>query len=93
MNLATINLVIGTVVGAIAILTYLWKGIQSNKARSRAQQGRITSLAEAAIFQNQRTSAVEKHLVATSNFQPSEGLIALEQKALSEYESHHTNLT
>jgi hypothetical protein len=93
MNLATINLVIGVLAGAIAILTYLLKGIQANKARSKAQQGRITSLAEAAIFQNQRTSAIEKHLVATSNFQPSEGLIALEQKALSEYESHHTNLT
>jgi hypothetical protein len=93
MNLATINLMIGTVAGVIAILTYLWKAVMSNKARSKAQQGRITSLAEAAIFQNQRTSAIEKHLVATSNFQPSEGLIALEQKALSEYESHHTNLT
>jgi len=93
MNLATINLIIGTVAGAIAILTYLWKGVKSNKARSKAQQGRITSLAEAAILQNQRTSAIEKHLVTTSNFQPSEGLAALEQKALIEYESHHTNLT
>jgi len=93
MNLATINLIIGTAGAAIAILTALWKGLKSNQARTKAQQGRITSLAEAAIFQNQRTSAIEKHLVATSDFQPSEGLIALEQKALSEYESHHTNLT
>lgn len=93
MNLATINLIIGIIAGTIAILVYLWKGVKFNKARSRAQHGRITSLAEAAIFQNQRVSAIEKHLVATSNFQPSEGLTALEQKALSEYESHHTNLT
>lgn len=93
MNLATINLIIGSIAGTIAILTYLWKGVKSNKARSTAQQGRITALAEAAIFSNQRMSAMEKHLAATSNFQPSEGLIALEQKALSDYESHHTNLT
>jgi len=93
MNLATINLIIGTTAGAIAIFVYLWQGVKFNKARSKAQQGRITSLAEVAIFQNQRVSAIEKHLVATSNFQPSEGLTALEQKALSEYESHHTNLT
>ena len=50
MNLATINLMIGTVAGVIAILTYLRKAVMSNKARSKAQQGRITSLAEAAIF-------------------------------------------
>ena len=93
MNLATINLVISTIAAAIAILIYLWKGVKSNKARSKAQHGRITSLAEAMVFNNQRLSAVEKHLIATSNFQPSEGLIALEEKALSEYESHHTNLT
>lgn len=93
MNLATINLIIGIVAGAIAILVYLWKGVRFNKARSKAQHGRINSLADAAIYQNQRISAVEKHLVETSNFQPSEGLAVLEQKALSEYESHHTNLT
>jgi hypothetical protein len=93
MNLATINLIIGIIAGTIAILVYLWKAVKFNKARSRAQHGRIISLAEAAIFQNQRVSTIEKHLVATSNFQPSEGLTALEQKALSEYESHHTNLT
>ena len=93
MNLVTINLIIGIVAGAIAILVYLWKGVKFNKARNKAQHGRITSLAEAAVFQNQRTSAIEKHLVATSNFQPSEGLANLEEKALNEYESHHTSLT
>jgi hypothetical protein len=93
MNLATLNLIIGTIAGVIAILVYLWKGVRFNKARNKAQHGRTTSLAEVAIFQNQRISAIEKHLVATSNFQPSEGLTTLEEKALSEYESHHTNLT
>lgn len=93
MNLVTINLIIGIVAGTIAILVYLFKGVKFNKARNKAQHGRITSLAEAATFQYQRTSAIEEHLVATSNFQPSKGLAELEQKALSEYESHHTNLT
>ena len=93
MNLATINLIIGTIAGTIAILVYLWKGVKFNKARSKAQQGRITSLAEVVTFQHQRTSAIEKHLVETSDFRPSEGLTTLEEKALNEYESHHTNLT
>jgi len=93
MNLATINLILGTIVATIAILVYLWKGVRFNKARNKAQHGRITSLADAAVFQDKRTAAIEKHLVATSDFRPSEDLIDLEKKALDEYTSHHTNLT
>jgi hypothetical protein len=36
MNLTTINLIIGTIAGTIAILVYLWKGVKFNKARSKA---------------------------------------------------------
>jgi len=44
MNLGTANLIIGSLVGLIGILVYLLKGMQYNKSRNRAQQGRIQAL-------------------------------------------------
>jgi len=101
MSLVTISLVLGSIGSLFTVLAYLYKGvnrkIQYNKAKTLAQQGRTTSLANVAEFQSLRIGNIEKYLSIPEEergkFLPSNELINLKNKAMNEYESHHTNLT
>ena len=101
MSLTTISILLGSLASFFTVLAYLYKGVNTrikyNKAKTFAQQGRTTSLADAFEFQSLRVSNIEKYLSlppeTRGNFQPSNELINLEQKAMEEYEGHHTNLT
>jgi hypothetical protein len=101
MNLGTISVVLTCVASFMAILTYLYKGVnrgvQYNKARTLAQQGRITSVVSIVELQGLRIGNIEKHLSLPvqerGRFQPSDELLNLENKAMDDYENHHTNLT
>lgn len=62
MNLATISLILGAIASFLAILAYLYKGVRYNKARSKAQQGRIVSLVRVIQIQGQRLTIIERHL-------------------------------
>ncbi|MEG4634763.1 hypothetical protein QUB56_35355 [Microcoleus sp. AR_TQ3_B6] len=93
-HLATISLVLGTITSFFAILAYLYKGVQLNKARAKAQQGRITSLARVAQIQGQRLTTVEKRLsTKDEDFSMNSGLVELENEAFDEYREHDTKLT
>jgi hypothetical protein len=101
MNLGTISLILGSVASFLGIVAYLYKGVnrgvQYNKARTLAQQGRITSVVSVVELQSLRIGNIEKYLALPAQergrFQPSDELISLENKAMDEYENHHTNLT
>lgn len=95
MNLGTISLILGSVASVFAILAYLYKGVRYNKARSKAQQGRIVALVQVVEFQGARLTILETYLSKEDggNYQISSGLIKLEEKALEEYRKHDTNLT
>ena len=101
MSLTTVSILLGSLVSFFTLLAYLYKGVNTrikyNKAKTFAQQGRTTSLANAFEFQSLRISNIEKYLSLPPEekgiFQPSNELINLENKAMDEYEGHHTNLT
>jgi len=101
MNLGTLSLILGSVASFLGIVTWLYKGVnrgvRHNKARTIAQQGRITSVVSVVELQNLRIGNIEKYLALPTQergrFQPSDELIGLGNKAMDEYESHHTNLT
>jgi len=101
MNLGTISIVLTCIASFMAIFAYLYNGISKrvkhNKARTFAQQGRIASVADAVEYQGLRTGRIEKYLSIPEQergkFYPDEELINLENKAMDEYENHHTNLT
>ena len=101
MSLTTISILLGSLASFFTVLAYLYKGVNTrikyNKAKTFAQQGRTTSLADAFEFQSLRISNIEKYLSLPpeerGSFQPSSELINLENKAMDEYEGHHTNLT
>ncbi len=59
MSLGTANLIIGSSVGLIAILVYLLKGMQYNKSRNKAQQGRIQALFQVVKYQGKRLTNLE----------------------------------
>ncbi|MEG4634716.1 hypothetical protein QUB56_35090 [Microcoleus sp. AR_TQ3_B6] len=93
-HLGTIGAVVGTVAAFLSILAYLDKGIRNNKARSKAQQGRITSLARVAQIQGQRLTNLEKCVSRQDeNYSLNSGLIALENEAFEEFKEHDTKLT
>jgi len=95
MNLATLSLILGSIASVFAILAYLYKGMRFNKARSKAQQGRIVALVQVLRFQWERLKVVETHLSKedASDFQVNDSLIKLEEEAMSDYKKHDTNLT
>jgi len=95
MNLATISLILGTVASFFAILAYMYKGIRFNKARSRAQQGRIVALLQVAKFQGKRLTSIETYLSKEdgNNYQMNHELIDLETEAMKEFKEHDTHLT
>jgi hypothetical protein len=95
MNLLTISTILGALAALFTILGYLYKGVRFNKARSRAQQGRIEALVQVVEIQGERMTIMEAYLSKEDggNYQVNAGLIKLEQKALDEYKKHDTNLT
>ena len=95
MNLGTIGLILSSLAALVTILAYLYKGVRFNKARSKAQQGRIVALIQVVEIQGERLTIVEGYLKNEDggNYQINTGLIKLEEKALEEYRKHDTNLT
>jgi hypothetical protein len=94
LNLATISLILGAIASFLAILAYLYKGVRYNKARSKAQQGRIVSLFRIQQIQGQRLTRAEKHISKKDEGYPiDDGLVQLEEEAMNEYKEHDTKLT
>ncbi len=95
MNLGTANLIIGSLVGLIGILVYLLKGMQYNKSRNRAQQGRIQALVQVVKYQGKRLTNLETYIAKEDegNYQINNELIELEEEAMSEFKKNDTLLT
>jgi hypothetical protein len=94
MNLATISLILGAIASFLAILAYLYKGVRYNKARSKAQQGRIASIFRIQQIQGERLTIAERHLAKKDESYPIDnGLQRLEEEAMNEYKEHDTKLT
>ncbi len=98
MNLGKIGAILGAIASVTAIAAYLDKEIRRNKARLRAEKGRVISLAKIVEIQGKRIRALEVHAVRSkeengSQFHPNIALIDLESEAREEYKKHHTDLT
>jgi hypothetical protein len=95
MNLGTVGLILTSLAALFTILASLYKGVRINKARSNAQQCRITCLIQIVEIQGERLTTIEMYLAKedAGNYQINSGLINLEEKALTEYKRHDTNLT
>jgi hypothetical protein len=94
LNLATISLILGAIASFLAILAYLYKGVRYNKARSKAQQGRIISIFRIQQIQGQRLTILERHQSKKDDsFPVDNGLQQLEEEAMNEYREHDTKLT
>jgi type II secretory pathway component PulJ len=95
VNLGTANLIIGSLVGLIAILVYLLKGMQYNKSRNRAQQGRIEALLRAVKYLGKRVTNLETYIAKEDegNYQVNNELIELEEEAISDFKKNNTLLT
>jgi type II secretory pathway component PulJ len=95
VNLGTANLIIGSLVGLIAILVYLLKGMQYNKSRNRAQQGRIQALLQVVKYQGKRLTNLETYIAKEDegNYQVNNELIELEEEAMSDFKKNDTLLT
>ena len=95
MNLGTANLIIASLVGLIAILGYLLKGMQYNKSRNRAQQGRIQALFQVVKYQGKRLTNLETYIAKEDegNYQVNNELIELEEEAMSDFQKNDTLLT
>ena len=95
MNLGTANLIIGSIVGLIAILVYLYKGMSYNKSRNKAQQGRTTALLQIVKYQGKRLTNLEAYIAKEDegHYQVNDELIELEQEAMEDYKKNDTLLT
>jgi len=95
MNLGTILGVLGSAGSVVALLAYYDQRIRYNKARTKAQQGRISALLQIIKFQGKRLTAVETYLAKEdgANYQINAELIELEEEALEDYKEHDTRLT
>jgi hypothetical protein len=98
MNLATIGAILGAITSGLAIFAYLDKGIRKNKARLRAEKGRVISLAEIVKIQSKRIEALEFYASLPKEqggeiFRPNNELIDLENEAKEAYKKHQTELT
>jgi type II secretory pathway component PulJ len=95
VNLGTANLIIGSLVGLIGILVYLLKGMQYNKSRNRAQQGRIQALLQVVKYQGKRLTNLETYIAKEDegNYQVNNELIELEEEAMSDFKKNDTLLT
>jgi type II secretory pathway component PulJ len=95
MSLGTANLIIGTLVGLTALLVYLLQGMQYNKSRSRAQQGRIQALLQVVKYQGKRLTNLETYIAQEDEgiYQVNNELIELEEEAMSDFKKNDTLLT
>jgi hypothetical protein len=95
MSLGTANLIIGSLVGLIAILVYLLKGMEYNKSRNKAQQGRIQALYKIVKYQGKRITNLEEYIAKEDEgyYQVNNELIELEQEALEDFKKNDTLLT
>ena len=95
MNLGTVSLVLGSFAALFTILAYLYKGVRFNKARSQAQQGRISALFDITKFQSLRLTKVETYIAKEDgqNYSIKEELIRLETEAMEEFKKNDTRLT
>jgi cell division protein FtsL len=95
MSLGTANLIIGTLVGLIALLVYLLKGVNYNKSRNKAQQGRIQALYQVIKYQGKRLTNLETYIAKEDegHYQVNNELIELEQEALEDFQKNDTLLT
>jgi hypothetical protein len=98
MNFGTIGAVLGAIASFMGIVAYLDKGVRRNKARLRAEKGRVTSLAKIVEIQGKRIRALEIHVSRSKEedgfqFQANNALIDLERDEREEYKKHQTDLT
>lgn len=95
MNVGTILAVLAGAASFVAVLAYYDQRIRYNKARTRAQQGRITALVQIIKLQGKRLTVVETYLANSdgANYQVNAELIELEEEALDDYKAHDTKLT
>jgi type II secretory pathway component PulJ len=95
MNLGTANLIIGALASLIGILVYLLKGMQYNKSRNRAQQGRIQALLQVVKYQGKGLTNLETYIAKEDegNYQVNNELIELEEEAMSDFKKNDTLLT
>jgi len=95
MNLGTVSLVLGSLAALLTILASFYKAIRFNKARSQAQQGRISALFDVAKFQGLRMTKVETYIAKEDgqNYSINEELIRLEAEAMEEFKKNDTRLT
>ena len=95
MNIGTIVALLTGAASFVGLLAYYDQRIRYNKARTRAQQGRITALVQIINLQGKRISVVETYLAKEdgNNYQVNADLIELEKEALEDYKAHDTKLT
>ena len=95
MSLGTANLIIGSLVGLIGILVYLIKGMQYNKSRNKAQQGRIQALFQVIKYQGKRLTNLEAYIAKADEgrYQVNNELIELEEDAMKDFKENDTLLT
>ena len=95
MNVGSIVAALGGIASFVAVLAYYDQRIRYNKARTRAQQGRITALVQIIKLQGKRLTVVETYLAKEdgNNYQVNAELIELEEEALEDYKAHDTKLT
>lgn len=79
----------------MGLLAYYDQRIRYNKARTKAQQGRITALVQIIKLQGKRLTVVEAYLAKEdgNNYQVNTELMELEEEALEDYKAHDTKLT
>ena len=95
MNVGTIVALLTGAASFVGLLAYYDQRIRYNKARTRAQQGRITALVQIIKLQGKRLTVVETYLAKEdgANYQVNAELIELEEEALDDYKAHDTKLT
>lgn len=95
MNIGTFLTVLAAAASVVAVLGYYDQRIRYNKARTKAQQGRITALVQIIKLQGKRLTVMEAYLAKEdgANYQINAELIELEEEALEDYKAHDTKLT
>jgi len=98
MNVGTIGAILGAIASFLAIVAYLDKKITNNRARLRAEKGRIISVVKIQGLHNKRITALERHASRSKEEEPfqieaTNALIDLEEEEKAEYQKHQTDLT
>ncbi len=95
MNIGTIVAILTGAASFVGLLAYYDQRIRYNKARTKAQQGRISALVQIVKLQGKRLTVVETYLAKEdgTNYQVNAELIELEEEALEDYKAHDTKLT